>query len=212
MYKICHSPGDIKLAESYIVQDFILPTKAATIELSKFNTEHSYHMWPLWICPIRKISESTNQDSGLGTPLGGKKGDLMFNLGFYGPVNGGRPMNPVQKNKDLEKKVFDLNGKKWLYAQSFYSEEEFWAHFHKETYDKIRKQYKNDEVFHDITKKVLLSSKTKDSICTECSVNLWSYIHKIVPILLLGYIELLAPRVLHGFFGIQHTQTKIYTL
>jgi FAD/FMN-containing dehydrogenase len=210
MYKMCHSPGDVKLAETYIVQDFILPTKEATVELTNFNTENSYHMWPLWICPIRKM-ESTETHSGLGTPLVGTKGDLMFNLGFYGPVNGGRPMNPIEKNKELEQKVFEVKGKKWLYAQSFYSEDEFWAHFHKETYDSIRSHYKNDEAFHDITKKVLLSSNTKESICTNCSINLWGYLHKIVPILTLGYLEILTPRLLHPFLGIDHTQMMFYT-
>jgi hypothetical protein len=99
-----------------------------------------------------------------------------------------------------------------LYAQSFYSDDAFWAHFHKETYDSIRSHYKNDDAFHDITKKVLLSSKTKESICSSCSINLWGYLHKIVPILTLGYLEILTPRLLHPLLGIDHTQTMFYTL
>lgn len=210
MYKMCHAPGDKLLAESYIVQDFILPTKSAAIELTKFNTEETYNIWPLWICPIRKVEGNHEQDTGFGLPLEGKQGDLMFNLGFYGPVNGGRPMNPVQKNKELEQKVFKEKGKKWLYAQSFYTEDEFWAHFHKENYETLRTTYKNNEVFHDITTKVLLSKKTKESICTECSVNIWSYIHKVALVMGLGYVELLTPRFLQPFLGITHTQTKVY--
>jgi hypothetical protein len=207
MYKMCHSTGDIQLAESYIVQDVILPTKSAAVALTSFNTDESYHMWPLWICPIRKLEVDT---LGLGIPLTGSVGDLMFNLGFYGPVNGGRSMNPVQKNKQLEQKVFELKGKKWLYAQSFYTEEEFWGHFNKDTYDSLRKKYKNDAVFHNITEKVLLSSKTKDSICKECSINIWSYIHKVVPILCLGYLELVTPRSIQPWLGIDHAVAKEY--
>jgi hypothetical protein len=209
MYKMAHSPGDVRLAESYIVQDVIMPSKAAAVALTKFNTDESYHIWPLWICPIRKVEENHEQDTGLGLPLTGAKGDLLFNLGFYGPVNGGRPMNPVQKNRALEQKVFELKGKKWLYAQSFYSEEEFWAHFKKENYDLLRKQY-NNHVFHDITKKVLLASSTKEAICKNCSINLWNYIHKVIPVLCSGYLELITPRSIQPWLGINHTQVKRY--
>ena len=212
MYKICHAPGDVKLAESYIVQDFILPTKAATVELTKFNTEKDYHIWPLWICPIRKVEPNHEQEVGLGLPLEGKQGDLMFNLGFYGPVNYGRSMNPIQKNKDLEQKVFEQKGKKWLYAQSFYTEEEFWAHFNQTNYTTLRAKYNNAEIFHPIPQKVLLSSKTKEAICDNCEIHLWSYFHKFAGTLGSAFIELLTPRFLHPWWGMNHTQTKVYTV
>ena len=152
------------------------------------------------------------QEVGLGLPLEGKQGDLMFNLGFYGPVNYGRSMNPIQKNKDLEQKVFEQKGKKWLYAQSFYTEEEFWAHFNQTNYTTLRAKYHNTEVFHPITQKVLLSSKTKEAICKDCQLNLWSYFHKVVGTVSSGFIELLMPRRFQPWLGIEHTQTKIYTL
>jgi FAD/FMN-containing dehydrogenase len=212
MYKLCHSPGDVKFAETYIIQDFILPTKAAAVELTHFNTKEDYHIWPLWICPIRKVEANHEQEIGLGLPLEGKQGDLMFNLGFYGPVNSGKPMNPIQKNKELEQKVFSLKGKKWLYAQSFYTEEEFWAHYNQSIYELLREKYKNKDIFHPITQKVLLSSKTKDAICSHCQINLLSYFHKVIGTVSLGLVELLTPRFIHPFIGIDHTQTKVYTL
>jgi FAD/FMN-containing dehydrogenase len=210
MYKICHAPGDIQLAESYIIQDIILPTKEATVSLITFNQSENYSIWPLWICPIRKVEANHEKEVGLGLPLEGKVGDLLFNVGLYGPVNGGNAMNPVEKNKNLERKVTELKGKKWLYAQSFYTRDEFWSQLNKEKYDEVRKHYKNDEVFHEITTKVLLSESKQEQICKNCELNILRYFHKLLPYFGQMALELTTPRFIQPFFGIHHTEMKRY--
>lgn len=209
MYSYLHAPGDIQMAESYMIQDILVPTKEASLSLVQFNVEN-LQIWPLWICPIRLIENYHAEEIGFGMPLGRKAGDLLFNIGLYGPVQGGKAMDPVKINKALESKVFQLNGKKWLYAQSFYTKDEFWSNFRKDKYDELRERYHNSEVFHDITTKVLLSETTKQQICESCELNIVRYLHKLVPHFCQTALELLTPRIVQPFFGIHHTTPRSY--
>lgn len=58
----------------------------------------------------------------------------LLNIGLwrYGPS---RPENFVKANRDLEHKLRELGGMKWLYAQPYYTEEEFWKMDDKEWHD-----------------------------------------------------------------------------
>ena len=47
----------------------------------------------------------------------------------------------MQANRDVESVLQELNGMKWLYAQTYFSEEDFWKDFDKEWYDLLRKKY-----------------------------------------------------------------------
>lgn len=47
----------------------------------------------------------------------------------------------VHANRLLEQKVHELGGKKWLYAHAYYTEEEFWAHYDRQSYDRVRLKY-----------------------------------------------------------------------
>jgi FAD/FMN-containing dehydrogenase len=210
IYKLCHAAGDVRLAEFYIVQDLFMPTKQAASSLIKFNQNKDYNIWPLWICPFRKTEENHEKEVGLGFPLTGKVGDLMYNVGIYGLVNSGKPMNPVEKNRALEKEVARLGGKKIFYAQSFYTPEEFWSNFKKEYYDELRKQYNNEDAFHEITTKVLLSEKTKQAICKECGINLIGNFHKLIPYFGQMILEHTLPSFLYSYFGITHYEMKRY--
>jgi Delta24-sterol reductase len=211
IYKLCHAAGDIQLAEFYIVQDLFMPNKKAAASLIEFNQKEEYNIWPLWICPFRKVETNHEKEVGLGFPLIGNVGDLMYNVGMYGLVNGGKDMNPIEKNRELEKEVARLEGKKIFYAQSFYTPEEFWSNFKKEYYDELRKVYNNEEVFHEITTKVLLSEKTKQNIAKSCEINLIGYFPKLLPFFGQMALELTTPRFIQPLFGIYHTQIKRYS-
>ncbi len=58
---------------------------------------------------------------------------LMYNVGVYGVPTGGAA-DPVQLNRSIETRVSKLGGRKMLYAQSFYSPEEFWALYDQKKY------------------------------------------------------------------------------
>ena len=44
-------------------------------------------------------------------------------------------------NRDLERKVSALNGRKWLYALTYHTEEEFWNIYDREKYNALREKY-----------------------------------------------------------------------
>ena len=57
-------------------------------------------------------------------------GLLMFNVGVYGTPHGGAAAyDPVDLNREVERFVSDRGGRKMLYAQTFYTREEFWELF-----------------------------------------------------------------------------------
>jgi len=47
----------------------------------------------------------------------------------------------VRRNRVLEAKVRELGGGKWLYAQTYYTEDEFWSEFDRPAYDALREKY-----------------------------------------------------------------------
>lgn len=64
----------------------------------------------------------------------------MLNIGLwgYGPP---RHDDFVKANRDLEQKLRELGGMKWLYAQTYCTEKEFWEMYDKEWYDELREKY-----------------------------------------------------------------------
>lgn len=48
----------------------------------------------------------------------------------------------VQRNRDVERKVQDLDGWKWLYAHTFYTASEFWSIYDAQAYAALRTKYK----------------------------------------------------------------------
>lgn len=60
-----------------------------------------------------------------------------------GAVSSGRPAC-IAQNRALEQTVHRLGGKKWLYAHAYYTEDEFWAHYDRASYDALRKRYGAD--------------------------------------------------------------------
>ena len=70
----------------------------------------------------------------------GKTLKPMLNIGLwgFGPKDHGEF---IRKNRDLERKLRELGGMKWLYAHTYYDEDEFWEQFDREWYDKLRTKY-----------------------------------------------------------------------
>ena len=47
----------------------------------------------------------------------------------------------MEQNLRLEWKLKELGGRKWLYARTYYIEEEFWSLYDREWYDALRVKY-----------------------------------------------------------------------
>jgi Delta24-sterol reductase len=137
MYNALHQSGHSK---RYILQDVAVPYPAAD-ELFNF-IDTNFRFYPLWLCPLRQTGQSQHSAYGL---LAEKKRALdapqmLLNFGVWGPGPKGRDQF-VEVNRQLERKVQELGGKKWLYAHAYYTEAEFWDIYNRKDYDALREKY-----------------------------------------------------------------------
>ncbi|KAL8377967.1 hypothetical protein RB595_008585 [Gaeumannomyces hyphopodioides] len=142
MYRALHKSG---LSDFYMTQDVGVPMDAAPA-LAAWLAAETPGILPLWLCPLRLRREG-GADAAHGLharfadPDPAACPDLL-NFGVWGPL----PLPPttrgrrdvVRLNRALEAEVARLGGKKWLYAQAFYTEDEFWAHYDRASYDALR--------------------------------------------------------------------------
>ncbi|KAK0303579.1 hypothetical protein B0A54_14424 [Friedmanniomyces endolithicus] len=150
MYHALHASGHTK---KYLIQDLLLPEHNAEAFVEFVGKELG--TWPLWLCPFvvngglalhpklalekeaeagRKNSEGKEEDAGDGE----KK--TFINVGVWGPgaTNYDRF---VDQNRRLERKVRELGGIKWLYAQAYYTEDEFREIYDQKWYEGLREKY-----------------------------------------------------------------------
>lgn len=152
MYHALHRSG---MMEQFIIQDMALPW----LNIEKFYdwVDEEFSIYPQWLCPLvgdgagGGLNPHGNRDEGLN----GKEG-MMLNIGVWGPC----PGEPVTTNRAIEAKLRELRGMKWLYAQTFYSEEEFWSIYDKKSYDELRAKF-NATTLPDVYDKVGDSGKNR---------------------------------------------------
>ena len=140
MYHAFHKSGHGK---RYILQDVAVPYPAAE-DLLDFVDE-TFKFYPLWLCPLRQMGQSRHSACGLmaeSKPKGGSP-EMLLNFGIWGPGPAGRDKF-IDVNRRLEKKVRELNGQKWLYARTYYTESEFWSIYDRKEHDALRKKYHAD--------------------------------------------------------------------
>jgi hypothetical protein len=70
----------------------------------------------------------------------------------------------VELNRELEKFVDNLGGRKVLYAHAYYSRDEFWKIYDFEWYNTLRDKYFADVTFPDIYDKTFVSREYKPTI------------------------------------------------
>lgn len=129
MYTALHASGQSK---KFIVQDLVVPYSKAEQFIE--YTDRALGIWPLWLCPLRPSPVPTMH------PQLNETDSNMLNIGLYG-WGPSQADEFVKANRDLERKVRKLGGMKWLYAQIYYSEEEFWDIYDRQWYDALREKY-----------------------------------------------------------------------
>ncbi len=136
MYHALHKSG---LSHQYIVQDVAVPYTAA--EEFLHYLDQSFGHYPLWLCPLRQTGKIPGSPHGLLAEKASLNSpEMLLNFGVWGP--GPKRRNDfVAANRKLEHKVRDLNGRKWLYAHAYYSEEEFWEIYDRKEHDALRAKY-----------------------------------------------------------------------
>jgi FAD/FMN-containing dehydrogenase len=145
MYQALHESG---LGEEHIVQDLALPRQRAAKFLEYAFGELGIS--PLWICPLKArptavMNPKSVPQSDYASPIGNsaekdKAYPEIINVGVWGQGSRNRE-EFISTNRKLETTVRDFGGIKWLYAQTFYSEEEFWDIYDKPGYDALREKY-----------------------------------------------------------------------
>ncbi|PTB69308.1 hypothetical protein BBK36DRAFT_1134168 [Trichoderma citrinoviride] len=135
MYRAVHKSG---LADYYMVQDVGVPYDRV-VEFQAW-LDKELHIYPLWICPLRIRRDDPDSGHGLHSEFARPDAPDLMNFGVWGGVKGSR-REVVEKNRALERKVQELGGKKWLYAHAYYTEDEFWSHYDRSSYDALRKKY-----------------------------------------------------------------------
>lgn len=129
MYTALHASGESKRC---IIQDLALPYSTANQFVDYTSAE--LNIFPLWLCPLKKTEQPTMH------PHTSEQKDLMLNIGVWGFGPNNRA-DFVKANRKLEAELRRLGGMKWLYAQTYYTEDEFWAQFDREWYDGLRGKY-----------------------------------------------------------------------
>jgi hypothetical protein len=77
-------------------------------------------------------------------PVNGKlkgvyDGDYI-SVGIWGPYPSSED-EYIRANRDIESKMRELGGLKWLYSRVFYTEDEWWQVYDKPKYDALRTKY-----------------------------------------------------------------------
>jgi hypothetical protein len=137
MYRALHGSGE---SARFLVQDIAMPFETAEPFVDYTSSELG--IWPLWLCPLKRRGPPTfHPFTTLPKGVAKKEEDMMLNIGVWGwgPAD---PTQFVQKNRELENKVRELGGMKWLYAHTYYPQEEFWPMYGgRDWYDALRQKY-----------------------------------------------------------------------
>lgn len=135
LYKALLASGHSK---QYMVQDLALPY--ATVPKFIDFTDETLGIYPLWLCPLRQETLPTLHPHSRETEADGNTLKPMLNIGLWGPGSHDED-EFVEQNRKLESKLKELGGMKWLYAQTYYTEEEFWSIYDRKWYDALRAKY-----------------------------------------------------------------------
>lgn len=147
-----------KLGAGYMIQDLCLPRETVAEFVDWMHNE--YAIYPLWLCPMKQNERiSMNPHTPSSTDHGRTTGEPLLNIGVWTRCPSD---DRVACNRRVEEKLRSLRGMKWLYADTFYTEEEFWAIYDREWYRKLRVEY-GAEGLPDVYQKIRTAVGTGDS-------------------------------------------------
>ncbi|KAI0997113.1 hypothetical protein K3495_g11075 [Podosphaera aphanis] len=117
-------------SQKFIIQDLGLPLETSEDFLKYVDSK--FNIYPLWLCPL-------SQDRVVNLQRV-RASELTINFGVWGP--GPSDFSSfVAQNRDLEAKLRELGGAKWLYAHTYYTRDEFWQIYDREEYESVRTKY-----------------------------------------------------------------------
>lgn len=141
MYHALHASG---YTDRFIIHDIAVPSANATPFLTYFDDE--FKIYPLWLCPLRNDARSS---MGFPKPFSGRVGTTTsghaydgsyISVGIWGP-GPSSDSEYVTKNRQIEAKMRELGGLKWLYSRVFYTDNEWWDIYDRDGYEEVRKRF-----------------------------------------------------------------------
>ncbi|RBR12260.1 uncharacterized protein FIESC28_08746 [Fusarium coffeatum] len=133
-----HALHASRISDQFVVQDLALPYHTAEEFINWVDSELG--IWPLWVCPLKETRMPTFHPVNAKRSEGSDISQPMLNIGVWG----WGPSNPKEfktKNRSLEEKLAELGGRKWLYAHTNYTEEQFWELYDRSWYESLRERY-----------------------------------------------------------------------
>jgi delta24-sterol reductase len=139
--------------EHFIMQDVVIPLDASYVTL-QFLEEH-LKIYPLRLCPIRQWPEV----EAIMRP-NPHKTSLFMGMGIRGYTEDTitNPEKFKETNRELEQMVHRVGGTKWLFARTYYSEDEFWDIYPRLDYEMLRLKY-NAQYLESVYDKIKLNER-----------------------------------------------------
>jgi delta24-sterol reductase len=141
MYHALHASG---YTDHYIIQDIAFPASNARAFIEYVDQE--FGIYPLWLCPLRKDGRSS---MGHPKPFEGAVGGAnihnaydgdYINVGIWGPYPS-TEIEYIRANRQIETRMRELGGLKWLYSRVFYTEDEWWQVYDRPGYKALRQKF-----------------------------------------------------------------------
>lgn len=205
MYHALHQSG---YASRYIIQDLLLPRDRAE-EFVTWVADNFPGLWPLWLCPLKfgenvslrpKLGDVEHISSAAGKPV------QYVNIGVWGQGSRYYP-EFIMQNRRLETKLRELGGIKWLYAQTFYTRDEFWEIYDAKHYEALRDKYQA-RYLPDVWDKVHVDIERDRPVSDTRSTWLRTMLWRIGPIsAAYGVYKTLAEKE-YGLVQTKHKPTK----
>ena len=135
LYNALHASGQ---SEEMIIQDLALPYATAAEFVERMDDVLG--IWPLWLCPLKQSPHPTMHPHFAEVEADDSL-KPMLNIGLWGKLPSKYKGRFVEVNREIESILQELRGMKWLYAQTYFSKQDFWKDFDKSNYDELRRTY-----------------------------------------------------------------------
>jgi FAD/FMN-containing dehydrogenase len=136
------------LAE-FVIQDVEIPFEKCSEFLNFYEENIKIH--PFWICPL--LPQKNAEKFSLYSM---KPNELHLNFGFWHTVKIDKNTPKGFVNRKLEQEVIRLGGRKSLYSDCYFPEDEFWQIYNGEFYKIIKGKYDPENRFADLYKKCVV--------------------------------------------------------
>ena len=131
-----------------VIQDIEVPIQALPEFLTFFHNRVG--ILPIWLCPMRQRDPDARWDLYQFDPA-----TTYVNVGFWSSVERSDDEAPDAVNRAIEAEVDRLGGRKSLYSDAFYDEDDFWRIYNGEAYRRLKKEYDPDSRFLDLYAKTV---------------------------------------------------------